>query len=97
MSKISLSGSWELTCDKEGFSPIEANVPGDNASALLRAGLIPDPNVGLNEHEVQWIGQYNWRWKHSFTVDRWTPRRTSSSTGGKSPPARICFCDSASR
>lgn len=70
MSKISLSGSWELTCDKEGFSPIEANVPGDNASALLRAGLIPDPNVGLNEHEVQWIGQYNWRWKHSFTVDR---------------------------
>ncbi|UKI30017.1 MAG: hypothetical protein L6W00_18660 [Lentisphaeria bacterium] len=70
MSKISLSGSWELTCDKEGFSPIEANVPGDNASALLRAGLIPDPNVGLNEHEVQWIGRYNWRWERRFTVDR---------------------------
>ena len=70
MSKINLSGIWKLSCDKEGFSPIEANVPGDNASALLRAGLIPDPNVGLNDHEVQWIGRYNWRWERRFTVDR---------------------------
>ncbi len=70
MSKINLAGVWKLTCDKEGFSPIEANVPGDNASALLRAGLLPDPNVGLNELEVQWIGRYDWRWERSFTVDR---------------------------
>lgn len=70
MSKINLAGVWKLTCDKEGFSPIEVNVPGDNASALLRAGLLPDPNIGLNELEVQWIGRYDWHWERSFTVDR---------------------------
>ncbi|KAG6853109.1 hypothetical protein C0991_006799 [Blastosporella zonata] len=34
---------------------------------LLKAGLIPDPYVGFNEHKVQWIGDVEWLYKCSFS------------------------------
>ncbi|KAJ7597793.1 glycoside hydrolase [Mycena floridula] len=33
---------------------------------LLKQGLIPDPYIGFNEHEVQWIGEVEWLYKCSF-------------------------------
>jgi len=45
-----------------------ATVPGTVQGDLLRHGLIPDPYVGLNEHDVQWAGQTAWTYRTTFTV-----------------------------
>ena len=69
MAKLDLSGIWSLDCDKPDFRPIPAQVPGDNCSALIDAGIVPDPNVGFNEREIQWVREYDWTWRRSFTLD----------------------------
>ena len=48
--RIDLAGKWQLSAD--GVGPLSAELPGDNYSALLDAGLIPDPYIGCNEREV---------------------------------------------
>ncbi|KAI0089166.1 glycoside hydrolase family 2 protein [Irpex rosettiformis] len=35
---------------------------------LLKQGKIPDPFIGLNEWEVQWIGEASWSFKTRFDV-----------------------------
>lgn len=45
-----------------------APVPGDNFSALIAAGAIPDPYCGRNETEVQWVSHETWAWSREFTV-----------------------------
>ncbi|QRV98035.1 beta-mannosidase [Ceratobasidium sp. AG-Ba] len=35
---------------------------------LLRAGIIPDPYLGFNEHKVQWVGKREWLYSHSFEL-----------------------------
>ena len=69
MAKIDLSGVWSLTCGKKGFRAIPAQIPGDNCSALIAAGLIPDPNIGFNENDIQWVRKFDWTWTREFEVD----------------------------
>lgn len=68
MSKIDLAGTWSLTCDKPDFQAIPAQIPGDNCSALIEAGLVPDPNIGFNEREIQWVRKHTWTWTCRFHV-----------------------------
>ena len=68
MSKINLSGIWTLTCDKEGFSPLPAQLPGENCSALIDAGVVPDPYIGLQENDLQWVREHDWTWRRDFEV-----------------------------
>jgi beta-mannosidase len=56
MKKIDLSGDWTLQ-PKNGEWSVPATVPGDNVSALLAAGKIPDPYWADNELQLQWIGR----------------------------------------
>ncbi|KAL1661316.1 glycoside hydrolase family 2 protein [Schizophyllum commune] len=35
---------------------------------LRKAGFIPDPYIGFNEHQVQWIGDAEWVYKCEFGV-----------------------------
>ena len=35
---------------------------------LRKAGFIPDPYIGFNEHQVQWIGDAEWLYKCEFRV-----------------------------
>ncbi|KAI9574617.1 glycoside hydrolase family 2 protein [Boletus coccyginus] len=35
---------------------------------LLKSKRIPDPFLGLNEWEVQWVGEADWAFKNTFTV-----------------------------
>ncbi len=68
MQTLDLSGAWTLVREADGSSwPL--TVPGDNVSALLAAGVIPDPYQRLNELAVQWIGRENWVCRREFTVD----------------------------
>ncbi|WP_412030152.1 glycoside hydrolase family 2 protein [Deinococcus yunweiensis] len=46
--------------------PLAATVPGTVHQDLLQQGLIPDPYLGLNELEVQWVGNTAWRYTLDF-------------------------------
>jgi beta-mannosidase len=70
MAKLDLAGAWVLSCGRKGFAPIPARLPGDNCSALIDAGVLPDPYVGFNEREFQWIREYGWTWRREVTIDK---------------------------
>jgi beta-mannosidase len=48
---------------------LPARVPGCVHTDLIRAGLVPDPLVGMNEREVQWIGETDWEYRARFEAD----------------------------
>ena len=64
--RIELAGKWHLSAD--GVAPLTAELPGDNYSALLDAGIIPDPYLGCNEREVQWVKERTWTFERDFEV-----------------------------
>lgn len=45
-----------------------AVVPGVVHTDLMRAGLIVDPRVGLNERSVQWVDKEDWIYETTFDV-----------------------------
>jgi beta-mannosidase len=47
---------------------LPAQVPGCVHTDLLQNNLIPDPFVGLNEREVQWIEKEDWEYQCVFNV-----------------------------
>jgi beta-mannosidase len=49
---------------------VPASVPGCVHTDLLTAGLIPDPYLDQNEHELRWIGRTDWRYATTFD---WQP------------------------
>ncbi len=68
-NNFSLNGFWKLKTDSINFSAIDANLPGDNYSALLNAGIIPDPYYSTNEKSVQEYRKYTWEYSRSFQVN----------------------------
>jgi len=67
MTNISLGGVWTLR-DASGADVAPCPVPGDVHSALIAAGRIPDPMIGLNETEVQWVGDAAWEIRRTITI-----------------------------
>ena len=45
-----------------------ASVPGCVHTDLMNDHLIPDPYVGINEQQLQWIGEKNWIYQTTFDV-----------------------------
>jgi len=77
MQRYSLSANWQLKqrdsarpilSDFESGEWIPASVPGTVQQDLLAAGRIPDPFVGLNENDVQWVGDADWLYRCTFQV-----------------------------
>lgn len=52
-----LTEGWTLRHDS---TAIPAQVPGCVHTDLLAAGLIPDPFLGRNEQQVDWVGHTDW-------------------------------------
>ena len=52
---------------------VPATVPGCVHTDLLDAGLIPDPYLDRNEHDLAWIGRADWRYATTFD---WQPDGT---------------------
>jgi len=77
MRKLTLD-NWQLKQRDDGVALdddfasqqgwIAAPVPGSVHEALLAAGLIPDPFVGTNENDVQWVGERDWLYRCSFDL-----------------------------
>ena len=66
---IDLSSEWSLKSPEwENGRTIPATLPGDNYSALLEAGAIPDPYFGSNETIVQEFRKYEWEFEREFEV-----------------------------
>ena len=68
MTTIDLSGTWRLH-DAEGEYECDMPIPGDAHSALLAAGLIPDPYVGKNELAVRPLADRDWIATRTFQWD----------------------------
>jgi beta-mannosidase len=76
MQQMLLAANWQ--CKQrdpvgdlaEAFSTTDgwlpASVPGSIHQDLLAAGRIPDPFVGLNEQQVQWVGEVDWLYRCRF-------------------------------
>lgn len=69
-----LNEGWTLT-HTGGDAPdgvagvtIPAEVPGTNHTALLAAGLIPDPYLSDNEERLQWMWRTSWRYALTFAA-----------------------------
>ena len=78
MTRLDLSGIWSMTAhptDHAGVpdrilkESIPAQMPGDNLSALYRAGLVDDPYFGLNELSLQWVGRADWKLERTFELE----------------------------
>ncbi|MET8947018.1 glycoside hydrolase family 2 protein [Streptomyces sp. NPDC004542] len=61
-----LSDGWGLSHED---TVLPARVPGCVHTDLLAAGLIPDPFIGTNEHEVAWVGDRAWTYVARLTAD----------------------------
>ncbi len=67
MERYTLDGAWILR-DATGEYTCPAQVPGCNFLDLERAGLIPDPLIGTNENDVQWVAQREWIYTRTFEI-----------------------------
>ena len=65
----SLSGAWQMReRDAQSSTWLPATVPGGTYTDLLAAGQIPDPFLGENEKQVQWVADRDWEYCHEFMV-----------------------------
>ncbi|MGW0710908.1 glycoside hydrolase family 2 protein [Streptomyces sp. NPDC002643] len=60
-----LSDGWGL-CHEDTVLP--ARVPGCVHTDLLAAGVIADPFIGTNEHDVAWVGDRSWTYTTALTA-----------------------------
>lgn len=66
-TRLDLAGTWHLA-SLDGSHAAPMAIPGDVHSALLAAGLIPDPYAGRNERDVQWVAAKDWMIERSFDL-----------------------------
>ncbi len=80
--QLSLDGEWKLFyfepgqgAQKRAYAPdfderesISVPVPGDVHTALIRAGVLPDPYYDENPEACGWVEDYEWWYRTRFTV-----------------------------
>ncbi|HPM25610.1 MAG TPA: hypothetical protein PLP66_17000, partial [Phycisphaerae bacterium] len=72
MRVVDLGGAWQVTKAGE-TAALPARVPGCIHLDLLAAGQIDDPYYRDNEDRLQWIGQTDWVYTRTITVDAALP------------------------
>lgn len=65
--KKSLNGEWKFRAVGD-VKWKNAVVPGCNYLDLMSNGDIPDPFIGLNEKEVEWVGRKDWEYERKFEI-----------------------------
>ncbi len=64
---VDLAGSWALQ-DHGGDHACAMAVPGDAISALVTAGLAPEPYFADNEYDLRWIAERDWVMSRNVTL-----------------------------
>lgn len=80
MQTIPLNSGWQLkqilpsealeTARAVNQDWIPAQVPGTVHQDLIAAERIPDPFFGLNENQVQWVGEQDWLYRCVFDLSK---------------------------
>lgn len=65
--KIELNANWQFR-QAGDQTWLSATVPGTVHTDLLQHGLIPDPFIGTNEDQVQWVEKEDWEYRTFFRV-----------------------------
>lgn len=65
---LDLAGCWTLS-GESGAHVIAFDLPGDGISALVKAGVIPDPYWGRNEYDCRRVAERDWVARRSFMHD----------------------------
>ncbi|KAF8325256.1 beta-mannosidase [Cantharellus anzutake] len=73
--RVPIIQGWEFT--QLGGGPENADgewlpvskVPTVVQAELLKLKKIPDPHIGLNEYDVQWVGEADWAFRTEFGAD----------------------------
>jgi beta-mannosidase len=81
--ELSLNGKWGLTYAEgamqvqpehflgthlEGRRLMEATVPAPIHKVLMDAGIVDDPNFGLNSLKARWVEEQFWIYRHKFNA-----------------------------
>lgn len=66
MKKL-LNGVWQFKSTEES-QWLQATVPGCNFLDLMENNVIEDPFIGLNEKDVEWVGQKDFEYKKTFKI-----------------------------
>lgn len=90
---VQLGEGWSLDHDGTG---VPARVPGCVHTDLLAAGLIPDPFLGTNEHEIEWVGRRSWTYTRTLEAGQGPHERTDLVLDGIDTAARITLGGSRS-
>lgn len=92
-----LGGDWQLTwlagpdgtpAEVRGVA-LAAQVPGEVHTALLAAGHLTDPDVGLGELAQDWVGRSRWSYRRSFTFTPLPGARTDLVADGLDTIAEV--------
>ncbi|MFD7299152.1 glycoside hydrolase family 2 protein [Streptomyces sp. NPDC059897] len=83
---VQLGEDWSLDHDGTG---LPARVPGCVHTDLLAAGLIPDPLLGTNEQEVEWVGRRSWTYVRPLDATQGPHERADLVFDGIDTAARI--------
>lgn len=67
MTRLDLAGTWRLS-SADGEIQALMPIPGDVHTALKNAGFVPDPYVGRNEIDLQWVAEQDWEIEQVFTL-----------------------------
>ncbi len=59
-AELDLSGVFALSSADRPDINVPITLPGDVHTALLEAGLIPDPYFGTNEMDIMWVNRTRW-------------------------------------
>ncbi len=63
-----LHDNWQFKAT-DSSDWLSAQVPGNVFSDLLENGQIPNPFIGNNEQQVQWVSKTDWEYQTTFQVD----------------------------
>jgi beta-mannosidase len=91
----SLNNNWQFTeAGKNEW--LSAIVPGTVHTDLLAHGKIPDPFIGENEKQVQWVETKTWEYKTTFdaSADLWKNKHKELIFEGLDTYARVYLNDS---
>ncbi|MBU1174691.1 MAG: glycoside hydrolase family 2 protein [Alphaproteobacteria bacterium] len=67
-AELDLSGVFKLSSADRADIDLPISLPGDVHTALLEAGVIPDPYFGTNEMDIMWVNRARWSVERSFDV-----------------------------
>lgn len=68
---ISIDSGWQFA-EKGTDQLLPATVPGNIHVDLINNSKIKDPHFGLNEFDLQWIGEKDWEYTTTFNVSEST-------------------------